>query len=51
MSAIKLYPVQVFVSNNQHTRIQGGVINEDILGFSVTGFFKQSCQDVLEDMP
>ena len=43
MSAIKLYPVQVFVSNTiSILRGEGGVTNEDVIGLSVTSFFIQS---------
>ena len=54
MPAIKLYPVQVFVSNIISTPrggVESGVTNEDIIGVSVTGFFIQSSQDVFEDFP
>ena len=49
MPVIKLYPVQVFLSNN--IRIVGGVTYEDIIGVSGIGFFIQSGQDGFEILP
>ena len=49
MPAIKLYPVQVFVS--AHRGDEGGVINEDIMVFQEQDFFIQSSPDAFEDLP
>ena len=49
MPAIKLYPVQVFVSNKIST--EGGVINEEIMVFQEQNFFIQSSPDAFEDFP
>ena len=40
MPVIKLYPVQVFVSNKSaYQGNEGGTTNEDIIGVSLTCFF------------
>ena len=49
MPAVKLYPVQVFVSVYQG--VESGVINKDIIDVSVTAFFIQSSPDAFEDLP
>ena len=49
MPAVKLYPVQVFVSNKiSILRGLGCVTNEDTISVSVTRFFMQSSQDAFE---
>ena len=51
MPAIKLYPVQVFVSNKISTRgDEGGVINEDIVVFhelSLDQILLKTCHEIL----
>ena len=54
MPAVKLYPVQVFVSNKISTPrggVEGSVTNKDIIGVSGTGFFIQSSPDAFKDLP
>ena len=52
MPAIKLYPVQVFVSNKSaHRGDEGGVINKDIVVLQEQDFFIQSSPGAFEDLP